>query len=83
MVWFLSAYQVLVATEVKTPPGLDIYLQRHSPLSPDLWLHYSESRLSFGQRDDSPRGLTPYLSIWSERAPNYLAYVSTLTQSPY
>ena len=25
--------------EVKTP--LDIYLQRHSPLSPDLWLHYS------------------------------------------
>ena len=27
------------AHEVKTP--LDIYLQRHSPLSPDLWLHYS------------------------------------------
>ena len=26
------------AIEVKTP--LDIYLQRHSPLSPDLWLHY-------------------------------------------
>ena len=26
-------------SEVKTP--LDIYLQRHSPLSPDLWLHYS------------------------------------------
>ena len=25
--------------EVKTP--LDIYLQRHSPLSPDLWLYYS------------------------------------------
>ena len=24
---------------MKTP--LDIYLQRHSPLSPDLWLHYS------------------------------------------
>ena len=24
---------------MKTP--LDIYLQRRSPLSPDLWLHYS------------------------------------------
>ena len=24
---------------MKTP--LDIYLRRHSPLSPDLWLHYS------------------------------------------
>ena len=31
-------------SEVKTP--LDIYLQRHSPLSPDLGLHYSQARLS-------------------------------------
>ena len=31
--------RVGVPPEVKTPLG--IYLQRHSPLSPELWLHYS------------------------------------------
>ena len=40
---FYSKLELLLlhrsAFEVKTPQ--DIYPQRHSPLSPDLWLHYS------------------------------------------
>ena len=42
------------AIEVKTP--LDIYLQRHSPLSPDLWLHYS--RLSYSGYHDGTSSLS-------------------------
>ena len=33
---------------MKTP--LDIYLQRHSPLSPELWLHYSRLSVRYNSR---------------------------------
>ena len=33
---------------MKTP--LDIYLQRHSPLSPELWLHYSRLSARYTSR---------------------------------
>ena len=36
---------------MKTP--LDIYPQRHSPLSPDLWLHYSRLSASARSEDTS------------------------------
>ena len=54
-------------TEVKTP--LDIYLQRHSPLSPDLWLHYSRLSARYISRhvpgaDISLYPVSSYLSKW-------------------
>ena len=55
------------AIEVKTP--LDIYLQRHSPLSPDLWLHYSRLSARYISRhvpgaDISLYPVSSYLSKW-------------------
>ena len=55
------------AIEVKTP--LDIYLQRHSPLSPDLWLHYSRLSAHYTGRhvpgaDISLYPVSSYLSKW-------------------
>ena len=54
-------------SEVKTP--LDIYLQRHSPLSPDLWLHYSRLSARYISRhvpgaDISLYPVSSYLSKW-------------------
>ena len=45
-----------MGSEVKTP--LDMYLQRHSPLSPDLWLH-DYSRLSARYTIIVPAGTCP------------------------
>ena len=54
-------------SEVKTP--LDIYPQRHSPLSPDLWLHYSRLSARYISRhvpgaDISLYPVSSYLSKW-------------------
>ena len=51
----------VTVTEVKTP--LDIYLQRHSPLSPDLWLHYSRLSARYTSRHVPGAGIiSPYVS---------------------
>ena len=51
---------------MKTP--LDIYLQRHSPLSSDLWLHYS--RLSARYTDRHAPGADISLGPAHARAAN-------------
>ena len=66
VVLYLS-FGVLLHHEVKTP--LDIYLQRHSPLSPDLWLHYSRLSARYISRhvpgaDISLYPVSSYLSKW-------------------
>ena len=40
--------EVDLRTEVKTP--LDIYLQRHRPLLPELWLRYSRLSARYTSR---------------------------------
>ena len=59
--------QLQGGSEVKTP--LDIYLQRHSPLSPDLWLRYSRLSARYISRhvpgaDISLYPVSSYLSKW-------------------
>ena len=51
---------------MKTP--LDIYLQRHSPLLPELWLHYSRLSARYTSRH-VPEPVFPYI-------PYLLAYPS-------
>ena len=60
--------------EVKTP--LDIYLQRHSPISPDLWLHYSRLSARYINRhvpgaDISLYPVSSYLSKWIKPGAKY------------
>ena len=43
---------------LKTP--LDIYLQRHSPLLPELWLHYSRLSARYTSRHVPGAGISLY-----------------------
>ena len=58
--------------EVKTP--LDIYLQRHSPLSPDLWLHYSRLSARYTGRHVPGAGMSLYTVSRLHRVPIQLRF---------